>query len=178
MEKISHKIFVSVAASVIAALILRFLTGISLLDFIGFGRDFLKECWHASTGKILIPRWLFSILLVLTGAAIGAFFSNLAKRQRERSHTSYRKDTFEGLVWRWEYSLIGEISHTWCYCPTCDTLLVYRDTMKYEAEVRPAIRLICERCDQEKAVLLGHRGDVVARIERLIDRNIRVGDWS
>jgi len=47
----------------------------------------------------------------------------------------------------------------------------------YGASGSPIMHVTCERCGARKATLEGHHDSVVARVTRLIDRNLRVGDW-
>ena len=118
--------------------------------------------WEASYGGI--ARW---------GAIIMVRAAN-----RGPSRDDYTEDEFDGLVWRWHYGFGGSIESPWCFCPVCDSVLVYSEEggSMYE-ERRPAVHFTCEVCRVRRGTLDGDRAYIVARIRRLIDRKLRVGEW-
>jgi len=80
------------------------------------------------TDSITLPRWLFLILCVLALVAVYRMVRPLfAHGPREASVTDYRTDRFLGVVWRWRYGFQGSPEDIWCFCPRCDTQLVYTE---------------------------------------------------
>ncbi len=143
--------------------------------------EFAKACWQYGVGAISIPRWLFAALVVLSASLIALLIVNMRRAAKSPSEYDYNENHFEGVLWRWHYAPGGMITNLWCYCPTCDTVLVYRDDYDdgrgYSGIGNPVMHVTCERCGPKQATLAGHRESAVARVTRQIERNLRVGDW-
>jgi C4-type Zn-finger protein len=62
----------------------------------------------------------------------------------------------------------------------CDTTLIYSEETDYTeyGGGRMMTTLQCERCSVKRAALEGTKEYALARVERQIDRAIRVGDWK
>jgi hypothetical protein len=65
-----------------------------------------------------IPNWLLIIL------SVGTFWKiiDIVSKQFRRDWQSYRKTKINGIVWRWDYNLYGELDKhsVKAYCPRCD----------------------------------------------------------
>ncbi len=90
------------------------------------------------------PGWALAILgllaLVTVIRAVVALRSNYAA-----PHLSYIEDTLFGIKWRWSWEG-GDISNLWCFCPACDSELVYDDRVR--SPEGPPVLFICERCNR------------------------------
>lgn len=167
---------------VIGTIIVRFTTGFTFTGaFRWVGRAF-DACWNFSVAPVAVWMWLLISLVVLSLCFISVTGFRIYRAIRKHSPSDYIKDTFEGLVWRWSYFSSGSIRDLWCYCPSCDQILVYAERglsglIFYGGGSPPETQLSCEHCAKAVAVLPGTKSSIVGRIERLIDRKIRVGEW-
>lgn len=180
-EKPSHKILIAVAGTVIGGLILHFVTGISPLDVFHWVSEFAKASWLVSIEKVPTPKWLLGVFVVLSTFPIGWLVKKILDRGSEPSHWDYTEDCFNGVTWRWTYSINGGITNLWCYCAVCDTSLVYSEGEEPEFEYgrrRVCTKFVCERCGTTVATLEGTKDYILGRVLRQIDRAIRVGDWE
>jgi hypothetical protein len=120
-----------------------------------------------------IPNWqLYLLLLCVVYAAVSVLL--LLARPRQPKVTSYRQDTFLDIIWRWSYQR-KMVVDLWCFCPDCNTELVYTYTGSRSDQ---ETELFCERCDITK---LRHDGDktyLLNRVIRLIERKIRTEEWK
>jgi hypothetical protein len=121
------------------------------------------------------------ILILFSTILVALVIGKLKKSAQEPTYLDYLEDSFDGLVWRWQFGSRGTILNTWCYCPSCDTVLVYREDFEtsygFGGGMKNVTHFTCERCNSKKATLEGHRNSIIPRIERQIDRKIRVGEW-
>lgn len=181
MEKPSHKIAISVTATLIATAILRFTTGFTFTGAFHWIRGVFDTCWNWLVAPTSIPVWVLCLLIVLSLGFILVVGFALYRDLRGPSSSDYTKDSFEGLVWRWSYSSSGGIRDPWCFCPRCDGVLAYqvRDTSCFgEVGFVWVTDFICDHCGTKVSELRGDRDTIVDRIRRLIDRKIRVGEWQ
>ena len=180
MEKASHKIVIGVAIMVIGTIIVRFTTAFTFSGaFHWIGRGF-DACWNFAVSPVKISAWLLVLLVLMALALIVGVTYDLVISRREPSSNDYIKDTFDGLIWRWRYTYGGGIKDPWCFCPECDGILSYsvEDVSSFhEVGCRWATNLFCDHCDRIVSTLPGDQNNIVHRIERLIDRKIRVGEW-
>lgn len=142
------------------------------------GRSITGACldWLGSSQSV--PRWLLCFLILLSTILVASVWLKIRAANRGPSRDDYTEDEFDGLVWRWRYGFGGSIDDPWCFCPVCDSVLVYSEEVgsMYE-ERKPAIHFTCEVCRVRRGTLEGDRAYVVGRIRRMIDRKLRVGEW-
>lgn len=123
---------------------------------------------------VTIGRWLFTFACLLAAVTVIRFVRPLFRRgKRERGVSDYRTDRFFGLVWRWTYGFGGQPQGIWCFCPDCDTQLVYT-----QDRFPDRIWLTCEYCNRRLYEADGTRDYVVSQVYRQIDRKIRNGSWK
>jgi hypothetical protein len=123
---------------------------------------------------ITMPRWLFVIVCILALAAICRAVRPLFVRAPHgASVKDYRTDSFFGVVWRWRYGFHGSPEDIWCFCPRCDTQLVYT-----EDRYPDRVWLTCEHCDERLHETTGSKEYVLSKVFRQIDRKIRNGEWK
>jgi hypothetical protein len=144
--------------------------------------------WHAAIGQlpgaagswlaepVTISRgWhlaLLSIAALLVASTGTATFVAIRKR-RAPTWRDYDCDEFFGVVWQWQYAEDGEIINLSCYCPRCEMRLEWSVKDPYFSK---ASDFVCERCGKI-ATHSDSRKDVLLRVKREIDRNIRLGHW-
>jgi hypothetical protein len=130
--------------------------------------------------RVVMPRWYYYLLLLcglalLVRVVIG--FRNRTKIKEESiSSTDYQRDTFFGIVWRWDYFSSGEISDEMLapYCPTDDTLLVKNPKFSFD---NVNAEFYCETCKKVFTPREGSGVTLKGKVIRQIDRKIRVGEW-
>jgi len=174
----SHPIRNAIIAGVAVAAIL----GILRLAYGSFSMAIIK-IWSGILAtisfmgnKVVISRW-FYYLLILCGLIIlirlGMKF--LVKPKKQISLRDYTKDSFFGLVWRWEY--IGNMLHRQtltAYCPNDDTLLVDNPLREVSTLSKP---FYCETCQDVYGPEMETRLGLEGKVMRQIDKKIRSGEW-
>lgn len=132
--------------------------------------------WLGSSQSV--PKWLLCLLVIFSVILLTSVWLKIRAASRGHSRDDYTEDEFDGLVWRWHYGFGGSIENPWCFCPVCDSVLVYtEDFGDAYAGRKPAVHFTCERCGVRRGSQDGDREYSVARIRRLIDRKLRVGEW-
>jgi ribosomal protein S27E len=123
---------------------------------------------------ITLPRWLFIIVCIFALVAVYRLVRPLFGRApREASVKDYRMDSFFGVIWRWRYGFHGSPEDIWCFCPRCDTQLVYT-----EDRFPDRVWFTCEHCGQRLCESEGSKEYVLSKVFRQIDRKIRNGEWK
>jgi hypothetical protein len=123
---------------------------------------------------LIIARWIFFLVCLFSIPTLYLLFRPLTRRSpREPDFTAYRADTFFGIVWRWNYSSQGNPQNLWCFCPRCDTQLVYS-----EDRYPDRTQFLCEHCDQKLHELNGTKDYALSQVIRQIDRKLRGGEWK
>lgn len=144
--------------------------------------QWLATAWASVTTHLSrtasVPTWLLYLLYATAGTwvfVIGVIaYSVLARKERPATYLDYREDRFFGAIWRWVY-VGGRPDKTWAFCPSCDTVLVYSERMNYgDWETT----LHCETCAHTVLSQPCDRHDLVAKVERQIDRKVRSGEWK
>lgn len=127
------------------------------------------------------PGWVLSVLGLLAIVTVVRFFVGLRWSEAERpSHLQYVEDVLFGAKWRWTW-LDNGISWLWCFCPRCDSELVYDDA-EVDAfySVEPcATRFICEHCNNlEVAKVTGNKNYALETVRREVRRRVRTGQFN
>ena len=180
----SHPIRNGIIATVIGGVILTSVVP-KLREFALKGLEWVWSgftwAWTSIFSTYPISGWL--ILLVCIFACIGLlaiffFFQEVFSSE----HKKYNEDFFHGAKWRWDW-VRGSISNLWCYCPDCDSELVYDDsscsrysrTLTYDP---PHTKFICENCNRRivSSVEGGDKYYVKGAVEREIKRRIRTSE--
>jgi rRNA processing protein Krr1/Pno1 len=127
-----------------------------------------------------VPGWTLSILgllalITIVRTIIGLLANTAAP------HTTYVEDILFGAKWRWSWS-DGGISNLWCFCPTCDSELVYDDSSarRFQVYEEPKTLFICEHCNRNVVGRVdgGNKNYALSSVEREIRRRIRTGEHS
>lgn len=123
---------------------------------------------------ISAPRWVFFLLCLLALVAVYQMLRPLFRRApAEASIIDYHTDRFFGVVWRWRYGSHGAPQDLWCFCPRCDTQLVYT-----EDRFPDRVWFTCENCGERFYETEGTREYALSKVFRQIDRKIRNGEWK
>ena len=167
----SSSIFVSLLAVVIAA------GGLWAIFYVPGLLPWLNNSYQIALDHLVeihtIPNWAFYLLLLCV-LYVAVSLCVLMVKPRQPKVTSYRQDNFLDIIWRWSYQRKMPVD-PWCFCPDCNTELIYNYTGSRENQ---ETELFCETCNIAK---LRHDGDttyLINRVLRLIERKIRTGEWK
>ncbi|MDQ8209614.1 hypothetical protein QEH52_18995 [Coraliomargarita sp. SDUM461003] len=173
MKSTTKAIGASIIASVIAGLILHHVVKVNLLPPFYWCRSRIKELGLTIIQPVEIPLAIFGLLLILAAIPILSLAKKMKKESKELSYTDYRQDTFDDMVWRWDYRLNGTVYNMGHYCPKCDTQMVYCEHSTLSFSEISHTSFSCEDCGFSVPRIQGDCMYIFSRIQRLIDRNVR-----
>jgi hypothetical protein len=127
-----------------------------------------------------VPGWVLTVLGVFALVTIVRSIVGLRTRPTA-PHSNYVEDILFRTKWRWSWSG-GDISNLWCFCPVCDSELVYDDSTAhgiYSREV-PRTVFICEHCNRNTmgSIEGGDKEYALGAVRREIRRRIRTGQYA
>ena len=130
------------------------------------------------------PNWLLIILwlsafVVFFYIVARTIFTIRAANSSAPTWRSYRRDTFNGVVWHWGYGVgpHSSVESLTPICPSCQCQLMSKN---YEGDYYGDhywYALYCTHCAKNVAEFKEQYVDTLRKIELLIGRNIRSGDW-
>ena len=185
MHKHPHPVRNGIIVTVVGGLILS-----AFLWLRGFLLEAMSQAWKGViwvwsglVSDYSVPGWtllLVGIFALIALVGLAALFW-VFRFQNEPAHRNYTEDMLYGAKWRWSWDG-NEISNLSCFCPVCDSQLVYSES--FEKTI-----FICERCSPNRADLpYGSQSRVVATVQgggknyavsaaaREILRRIRTGE--
>jgi len=128
------------------------------------------------------PVWLLGLMLLVVGACAVALvmaWLDHVRKSRQPEWLQYTGDMFEGMKWRWQFALDGQIHGLKPYCPKDDTRVIScGQPHNYIVVGSRGLNTFyrCETCSNTWC-LSGAESEVLQRVERKIDRKIRTGEW-
>jgi len=124
------------------------------------------------TGSYLVPGWVLVLISLLALVTLVTLAVELLRSKAIAPHAGYVEDNFYGATWRWTWSN-SDIEGLWCFCPRCDSELVYND-MDYART-----NFLCEHCNNKvvSSVGGGDRGYALDSVKRQIRRKIRTNQF-
>ena len=138
--------------------------------------DIFAVLWGIAVANINISLWLFLPILFL---ALVPLFQILAARRKctptERTWRDYRKGTYFGIAWKWDYEFNGRIVNVTAYCPRCGLQLVY-DQYRTGTH-QPQTNFICDDCGKI-ATIEGSNIEAWDKVIRKIERDITTDEWE
>ncbi len=126
-----------------------------------------------------LPIWLLLIICIL--AFIGVIkFLLLFTNNKKEEYTKYVKDSIYDATWRWKWRK-DDIVDLQCYCPKCDSILIYDDSscnITYTDLAKTDF--ICEKCDSQIITSIhgGNKKYAANTIKREIQRRIRTQEYK
>jgi hypothetical protein len=123
------------------------------------------------TYQVQLPVWSLGII----GALLVPTLHIVWRSFRRPEWHDYTDDMFEGVRWRWKYEG-HQIVELWCYCPNDDTKLTYSE--EGGAHQGWLVHFECDTCHRLVGPLNRRMREIIAGVERQIDRKIRTGDWQ
>ena len=110
---------------------------------------------HSIPGWAVLALGLFALLGTIV---LGMKVIATLRDTQEHRFINYTEAEVDGVIWRWRWEG-RNIVELVCFCPRCDTQLVYDEDF-FET------RYICERCPSDGSVGRGRgTGRVVTRVE-------------
>jgi len=139
----------------------------------------IKYLFKASLCLVTVPRYVFWPWLSMTIAGVLLFLWALLKRPSLTAQNSYRSDSDEGFLWRWDVSAnpsnstpYGRVHNLTRYCPECQSV---------RADVVPNILdptqtlVTCQKCKRATSVTdLFH---LEMRVKMEIERRAATKEW-
>ncbi len=125
-----------------------------------------------------VPGWALTILGLVAFITIVRTIIGLLAKYYAASQNSYVDDMLFGAKWRWSW-FGKDILNLWCFCPTCDSELVYDDSStRFQAFETPKTLFICEHCNRNVIARVdgGGKNYALSAVEREIRRRIRTGE--
>jgi len=123
-----------------------------------------------------IPQWLVVLAPIVISIMV-VFIIILLIKILEPKHKQYKRDIFEGMIWKWKYNG-DEIVDLWCYCPTCQNMLFVDDeNCQATTNLGDMITFfICHECggDEKGRIKGGDRRYSLSVIKRAILAKIRL----
>jgi hypothetical protein len=138
--------------------------------------------WFGSffTDSYSLKGWILGGLILLALPTAIRFLLGL-KPQDQPAFTRYVDDMLFKAKWRWTW-LGSEISNLWCFCPQCDSELVYDDSSCrniYSREPEKTL-FICEHCGHLTiaSIVGGDKDYAISAVKREIRRRIRTNEYQ
>jgi hypothetical protein len=178
----SHPIRTAVVSTVIATVAVAVLAELwpPVKTAIAWCWSQVKSFYGLLTAEHPAPGWLLALLSLLALATLVRWTLVLLRRKEDGppEFQSYRTDHLYGAKWRWSWQG-REVTNLWCFCPSCDSELVYddsscRDVLRRE---EPRTDFFCEHCGHTQVASIkgGNRGYALSAITREIRRKLRTG---
>ena len=131
---------------------------------------------HSVSGWIIATAILCALaVLVLACCRLWSWMNSPASSDPSPAWMSYRKDTFDGLTWRWNYSG-GEIFPLVCFCPSCDQQVHPQQASPFAAIDR--IEFKCDSCGHELPTFEMSWDALQDKTRRSSQRKLRSGEWE
>lgn len=167
LKWVGAKIADNIAGVVITAI------GGSLLVFLASAREYAGALWDWIIAPVEIGRWLLMLFVMLTAIIAFLLIRGLfvkAFKSEPPVWKSYREDTFEGALWRWDYDFNNVITDVRPYCSVCDCALnLNRDIFGQQ------LSYVCVACGSTKDCFpsCSTHNQAVSTVTTLIEHRIR-----
>lgn len=140
----------------------------------------LKVFFSLFSTDYAVPGWILALLGLLAFLTVLRWGATLRRQvpEDDEPHESYTSDYLYEAKWRWEWHG-HDVQNLWCYCPSCDSELVYddsscRDVLRLS---EPRTEFICEHCGHKLVASIkgGNRSYALSAVQREIRRKLRTG---
>lgn len=143
-----------------------------------------QAVWVTSffTDSYSIKGWFLALILLLALITAIRVLVGLIPQQALASD-SYVEDHLYGAKWRWSW-IAGQVSNLWCFCPGCDSELVYDDSScryiyaHYNEPQRTDF--VCEHCNGQIVATVrgGDKAYALSAVQREIRRKVRTKEYE
>jgi len=138
-----------------------------------------KTLWSYVTASASVPRWLLGILILAFSIQVLRVLIRVFRKKAEPSVLDYCEDIILDLTWRWQNYGPDDLTSLWCFCPACDTALIYNEEKDYSeyGRGRTVVHFSCDHCGKRVKTFDSDKNYLLQRVTRQIDRSRRNGDW-
>ena len=126
-----------------------------------------------------LPLWLILIISIFASVYIAKLLLSI-KFKSKPEYTAYTQDFIYGTNWKWKWEK-EEISDIQCYCPKCDAILIYDDTLSNIKHTELSkTDFICENCNSNIVTTIhgGNKNYAINAVKREIERRIRTDEYK
>lgn len=142
-------------------------------------RTFILNLNEIQVGTHYYPAWIFLLVSIFILISIITLYM-IFKKSSKTDLSVYTEDFIYGATWKWKWKK-NEITNLQCYCPKCDTVLVYDDTSCHTRYTDLAkTDFICESCTSQLITSIhgGNKTYAFNLIKREIERRIRINEYK
>jgi hypothetical protein len=134
----------------------------------------LFDATYATRGWTLANLGLHTLITIMR-------FMVALRASAAPPHSTYVEDVLFDAKWRWSW-LADQITNLWCFCPRCDSELVYDDSSAHSLYSRdePRTLFLCEHCNRTAVARIdgGDKDYALGAVRREIRRRIRTGQYK
>ena len=126
-----------------------------------------------------LPLWLILIISIFASIYIAKLLLSIKFKSKPK-YTAYTQDFIYGTNWKWKWEK-EEISDIQCYCPKCDAILIYDDTLSNIKHTELSkTDFICENCNSNIVTTIhgGNKNYAINAVKREIERRIRTDEYK
>ena len=125
------------------------------------------------------PAWILLLASILGFICLLTLLT-LVKKDSKLDNTKYTEDSIYGAKWKWKWQK-NQITNLQCYCPNCDSVLVYDDTSSHTRYTDVSkTDFICESCTSQLITSIhgGNKNYAFNAVKREIERRIRINEYK
>ena len=125
------------------------------------------------------PAWILLLASILGFICLLTLLT-LVKKDSKLDNTKYTEDSIYGAKWKWKWQK-NQITNLQCYCPNCDSVLVYDDTSSHTRYTDVSkTDFICESCKSQLITSIhgGNKNYAFNAVKREIERRIRINEYK
>jgi len=141
--------------------------------------NFILELNEIQLGSHYYPAWIFLVISIFIFISIVILYI-IFRKSTVTDVTTYTEDFIYGATWKWKWEK-NKITEIQCYCPNCNTILVYDDTSSNTryTDVNKT-DFICESCKSQLITSIhgGNKNYAFNAVKREIERRIRIEEYK
>jgi len=140
----------------------------------------LRQVWMFATSYSSVPNWALGVggLLALATLIriVALAWPNKPETSTVPKWKRYRKDSFFGVVWAWDYNANDQPSHIHVLCPECQCQIapVYEDRWP----IGTYYHFDCDACGHKVEPVKGVYEEIENRVIRFVQKKLRTGEWA
>lgn len=136
--------------------------------------------WAFILASSSVPNWMLGIGVLLAFATVTRIvvlaWSSVDEGPALPGWRSYKRDSFFGVVWAWDYGSNGQLVDIHSLCPQCQCQIVPRYEDRWPID--SCYHFECDACGYKGEEVKGCYEEIVNKIIRFSQRKIRTGDWK
>ena len=142
--------------------------------------DWCRDAWIFITAYSLVPNWALAIGALLAFAAVVRIIVFAWPSQSEiptvPKWKRYKKDSFFGVMWVWDYGTNDQPSNIHSLCPECQCQIApqYEDRWPNGTY----FHFDCDACSYKVEPVEGVYSEIENKVVRFIQKKLRTGEWG